>query len=181
MAPPTIRDEDTILEISVIFNLHPNWKFSEVCRAAVKAAPAVKHSEDSYRRRLQRKFNSRREYWLNCGHEELLRRREEQRRIFYEDLGEKIENIAKVAGPMVEKMQWTCGIFEKIMLPRIAGFSGIMNPDLAASVSSIAKSPLMQAISNLSLNTRVPGYFIEQRNLGASWPQEDRLLRFIDK
>jgi hypothetical protein len=88
MAPPVTPDEDTLLEIAITILMHPNWTFSKAYRQAIKTAPPLKHSEDSCRRRLHRKFGVRRDYWLNRGREELEARRKIQ-------IQRNLENVAK--------------------------------------------------------------------------------------
>ena len=98
MAPPIINDTRTLLEIAIITLEQPHLKFAAAYRKAIQIAPPRQHSADSCRRRLQRKFNRKRSYWLWYAQSELQTRRAEQRRQFQKDMA----SIAKSVTPVIE-------------------------------------------------------------------------------
>lgn len=93
MAPPIIDDREALLEIAVIYQSKPNLKFAAVCRMALQRVEVHSHSEESARRRLQRKFNKQPTYWLAQGQEELV----ERRRLAFRQAGQTIARVAQIA------------------------------------------------------------------------------------
>ncbi len=93
MAPPIINDSDTLLEIAIITLEQPHLKFTSVYRKAIQIAPPRRHSDDSCRRRLQRKFTARREYWLERGQSERKARHAESIRRAHENMARFVEQM----------------------------------------------------------------------------------------
>lgn len=77
MAPRTINDEDILLEIALIEKSSPDFKFSTAYRKVRQDIAFLEvFSEDSARRRVQRKYNKGRDYYLSLAEEELRAQRE---------------------------------------------------------------------------------------------------------
>ncbi len=99
MARPTIDDYKHVREIAIVLRKNYGMKFSEALRIAKPRMGEIEccQSEDSFRRRLQRKWNKKKEYWQRRADEEIKER-------FRQRLEQVFGNFAKNMRPVGRKI-----------------------------------------------------------------------------
>lgn len=108
MAPRPIDDDAVLVEIAIEHIYNPNTKFAPAFRASMARVTAHVHSDDSARKRLQRKFSQRKAYWTTRGRQELEARREAQRQQVYAQMvryTEQMRPTIEAANKMMERFQ----------------------------------------------------------------------------
>jgi uncharacterized heparinase superfamily protein len=93
MAPRPIDDDAVLVEIAIEHINNPDTKFAPSFRAVAARATVHVHSDDSARKRLQRKFSQRKEYWMMRGQQELEARREAQLQRLYAQIALYAEHM----------------------------------------------------------------------------------------
>ena len=148
MAPPKINDDKTLLEISICCLRHPSESFASWFREAMDKAPAQVHSEESARRRLQRKFERNRQDWIACGELEIRTRREKRLQEISLEMGEGMERLATIFQRYVEQLQ-----------PALEGLQRVavqMRPVLETAHQKFNSPEMQRTIKNMErLNRRL--------------------------
>ena len=104
MARPTINDDHHILEVAIVLQENSGMKFSQALRLAKPRMGEIENyqSEDSFRRRLQRKFNKDQVYWQSRADEEMRERYRQQIEQGIEDVRRFVSGVAENMVPAVK-------------------------------------------------------------------------------
>lgn len=98
MARPRIDDDEVMLALGTAFARRPQQKFAEAYRTVIacfdESLPG--NSPDSTRRRVQRKFNARREWFLAQGHQQIREKRARSVTSFVEANRRSAEAFARI-------------------------------------------------------------------------------------
>ena len=104
MARPTLNDDKYLLEVAIILCSHEGIKFAQAMRMAKPRMGAISNyqSEDSFRRRLQRKWNKDQPFWREQASLEIKERRRQQIEQGIENVRRFAENVSEGIMPVVK-------------------------------------------------------------------------------
>ncbi len=134
MAPRTINDDLVLFRIALGFLDEPNASFAAVERKATASVHAYRHSDDSRRKRLQRKFTADQARWMREAREyrikERAERHAEQMRAFHDMMME----AGRAAAQALSNLRDHIG-------PRLAvAFEYLSRPEVQEGIRNISRA-----------------------------------------
>ena len=99
MARPVLNDDKYLMEVAIVLTGCEGVKFAQAVRIAKPQMGKINdyQSEDSFRRRLQRKWNKNQNYWQERAIEEIRKRRQQQ-------IEQGIESMRRIAAGVSENI-----------------------------------------------------------------------------
>lgn len=104
MARPTLDDDRYLLEVAIVLCSYEGMKFAQAVRLAKPRMGEINNyqSEDSFRRRLQRKWGKNQTYWRETAIEETKLRRQQQIEQGIESMRRFAAGVSENIAPMMK-------------------------------------------------------------------------------